>query len=35
MDKARRKGVALKAWDGSLDCDAAFSAIRDVMAGAA
>ena len=35
MDKARRKGVVLKAWDGSLDCDAALGAIRDVMAIAA
>ena len=35
MDKIRKKGVVLKAWDGSLDCDGALGAIRDVMAIAA
>jgi len=35
IDKTMRKGIVLKAWDGSLDYDAAFGAIRDVMAIAA
>ncbi|MCL2300266.1 MAG: recombinase family protein [Firmicutes bacterium] len=35
IGKTKRNDVALKAWDGSLDCDAALGAIRDVMAGAA
>jgi len=32
IDKTMRKGIVLKAWDGSLNCNAAFSAIQDEMA---
>ena len=34
-DKTMRKGVVLKAWDGSLDYDGALGALRDVVAVAA
>ena len=35
IDKTMRKGIVLNAWDGSLDCNTAFSAIQDAMAIAA